>query len=638
MKIKTNAPRKGAFFGIREKGQIMDKRQIAAILTAGIMVFSTAGCTLYQRDATDSKSSLHYYVNDLDKEAFVENYYWNGTESGLAIDIPDDINGNRITALGGFFGTGVPARFSVSTDKGAQELGYYYDQYAFQATDKENSEYKELVFDIDIGSNVGKLMFENGCRIRYSDDNGTSIYYEVVYNVTCSDKNETYYAKDGKLYLRADDSLVELDYPDGNVNGAIVSGTIAESTEVPEIMTSEITEQTTTTAETAADTTVSGTGISLSEGTPAEDIGMGMWLVDVADVNEQYYLYFDGMGSGMKEKQEYEYSEPFTYSIADGIMTIEFASTEQPQTVQVTDFGNGYLMLEWESDRHIEYMSYLGGFDFDWFDYYTNRELTEMAAAYLSNNFDGMVLGDTFRYFDAEDNVVIVQGDGETDDVKFVIDRFTAKGSLFMYGEEYAVDLANMQYGETITPAPWSPAVIQRQVMFDEGKPLGVMFLGMPYMSGPYAPHEPIYNGIFQNAGAVDAFDWIMDLPADRVIKTVRGKEMYLIVPFDEAAEVTVSEMLYDDETYSSYPDETLYHSTDGEPFIVVCNADRRRSDVLVTIRDSSGNTYEWYPGVEIEDKLDGDYLSLYDFEEIVYDFTDYRMVNGYYTSEDAVG
>ena len=612
----------------------MNKRRIAAILTAGIMVFSTAGCTLYQRDATDSKSSLHYYVNDLDKEAFVENYYWNGTESGLTIDIPDDINGNRITALGGFFGTGVPARFKVSTDKGAQELGYYNDQYAFQATDKENSEYKELVFKLNIGGNVSKLMIEDGCRIRYSDENGTGIYYEVVYNVTCSDKNETYYAKDGKLYLRADDSLVELDYPDGNVNGAIVSGTIAEATEAPEIMTSEITEQTTTTAETAADTTVSGTGISLSEGTPAEDIGMGMWLVDVADANEQYYLYFDGMGSGMKEKQEYEYSEPFTYSIADGIMTIEFASTEQPQTVQVTDFGNGTLALEWESDWHIEYMSYLGGFGFDWFDYYTDRELAEMAAVYLDNQYDGMVLGETFKYYGADNDVVIVQGDGETDDVKFVIDRFTAKGSLFMYGEEYAVDLANMQYGETISPAPWSPAVIQRQVMLDEEKPLGVMFLGRPYMAEPYAPHEPIYNGIFQNAGAVDAFDWIMDLPADRFIKTVRGKEMYLIIPFDEAAEVTVSEMLYDDETYSSYPDETLYHSTDGEPFIVVCNADRRRSDVLVTITDSSGNTYEWYPSVEIEDKLDGDYLSLYDFEGIVYDFTDYGLLNGYYTGK----
>mgnify|MGYP007069935896 CR=1 FL=1 len=535
------------------------------------------------------------------------------------------------------FGTGVPARFKVSTDKGAQELGYYYDQYAFQATDKENSEYKELVFKLNIGGNVSKLMIEDGCRIRYSDENGTSIYYEVVYNVTCSDKNETYYAKDGKLYLRTDDSLVELDYPDGRVNGAKVSGSLAEATEAPEIMTSEITEQTTTTAETAADTTVSGTGISLSEGTPAEDIGMGMWLVDVADANEQYYLYFDGMGSGMKEKQEYEYSEPFTYSIEDGIMTIEFASTEQPQTVQVTDFGNGTLALEWESDWHIEYMSYLGGFGFDWFDYYTNEELKGMERAFYENLLGEDTLVVDEEYFDADDNIVTEMHNHADEKVTFVIDRYTASGTMIISDSVIAADLTDMYYGEPVVPAPWSPAVINRQVMLDSEKPLGVMFLGSPYLLADYTPGDPVYNGIFHGSGADNAFgDWIYELPADRFVRTVRGREMYLIIPFDEAAEVTVTEMLYDSQTYSQYPDETLYHSTDGEPFMIVCNPDDRRSDVLITINDTKGGVYEWSPGVMTG--AGGEYQALYDFDGTVYDFTDYRLVNGYYTAEDAAG
>ena len=49
---------------------------------------------------------------------------------------------------------------------------------------------------------------------------------------------------------------------------------------------------------------------------------------------------------------------------------------------------------------------------------------------------------------------------------------------------------------------------------------------------------------------AVDSPAWVAELPADRFVRTVRGREMYLIIPADKDSTVTVREMLYDKEHF----------------------------------------------------------------------------------------
>ena len=361
-----------------------------------------------------------------------------------------------------------------------------------------------------------------------------------------------------------------------------------------------------------------------------------MWLGGVADTSTEHYWYFDGIGKGIMGEQAYDHKVPFTYSFGENELSILYEDSGNSATAHLTDLAEGKALLEWE-DGSIEYISYLGGFGFDGFDYYTNDELTDMERAFYENLLGEDTLVVDEEYFDADDNIVTEMRNHADEKVTFVIDRYTASGTMLISDSVIAADLTDMYYGEPVVPAPWSPAVINRQVMLDSEKPLGVMFLGSPYLLADYTPGDPVYNGIFHSSGADNAFgDWIYELPADRFVRTVRGREMYLIIPFDEAAEVTVTEMLYDSRTYSQYPDETLYHSTDGEPFMIVCNPDDRRSDVLITINDTKGGVYEWSPGVMTG--AGGEYQALYDFDGTVYDFTDYRLVNGYYTNEDAAG
>lgn len=603
----------------------------AVMLTAGIMVTALAGCTTYNDDELD----IHY--SDYKQDAFVSKYSWNGSRDSMTIDIPDTFKGYEINSLGGFFSTGVPAYFTVDIDSDGNKLGFSkvigYNEF------DPDAGYEELVFTLNLGANVTGIMADENSLLRCRGDNG-DIYYEVVYTVNCPKENLVFYSKEGRLYRKSDDELIDLPYPDGRVNvqeealkDVQTAGTSESTTSAaPE---QEIQEQT---SESAAQTTTEEeqTVPDIDTDAVEYELAAGMWLGGVADMSTEHYWYFDGFGEGIMGEQAYDHKVPFTYSSGENELSVLYEDTDTPVTAHLTGLAEGEAVLEWE-DGSIEYISYLGGFGFDWFDYYTNEELRDMESTFYENLLGEDTLVVDEEYFDADDNIVTEMHNHADEKVTFVIDRYTASGTMLISDSEIAVDLTDMYYGEPVVPEPWSPAVINRQVMLDTGKPLGVMFLGTPYLLTDYTPGDTVYNGIFHGSGADNAFgDWIYELPADRFVRTVRGREMYLIIPFDEAAEVTVTEMLYDSETYSEYPDETLYHSTDGEPFIIVCNPDDRRSDVLITIKDTKGGIYEWYPGVMTGDS--GEYQALYDFDGTLYDFTDYRLVNGYYTAGDAAG
>lgn len=112
------------------------------------------------------------------------------------------------------------------------------------------------------------------------------------------------------------------------------------------------------------------------------------------------------------------------------------------------------------------------------------------------------------------------------------------------------------------------------------------------------------YLGWFEEAGSVQS--WLQEqcpialeespfvslIPEDRIIGT--GGEMYCIVPADADASVTVSLMLDGTEDVR----EVLYQAESGEPFLLMCNAGGFYPDTRVTLTDSTGEEFTWYPQI----------------------------------------
>ena len=63
-----------------------------------------------------------------------------------------------------------------------------------------------------------------------------------------------------------------------------------------------------------------------------------------------------------------------------------------------------------------------------------------------------------------------------------------------------------------------------------------------------------------------DWYDIAMDVPDERVVDIRGGKQLYLILPLDAEATVSVVHLSDDEENL-------IYHSETGEPFLLRCNA-----------------------------------------------------------------
>lgn len=101
--------------------------------------------------------------------------------------------------------------------------------------------------------------------------------------------------------------------------------------------------------------------------------------------------------------------------------------------------------------------------------------------------------------------------------------------------------------------------------------------------------------------------DIAMEIPDERVVEIIGGQELYLILPMDADATVSVVHLSDDEENL-------IYHSETGEPFLLRCNAIlspweedpylsdfeevREPFDCRVFIEDSVGNVLFWNPYV----------------------------------------
>ena len=206
-------------------------KRIVCILTIIAMIFILAGCTEYHYDQMGDFGIGYSASNN---KAYVGGYSYDLTKSSTDIVIPEEYNGIPITKLGGYFGLGVPTPFGVDfvhesfPDYESVELiSSPKIDMIYDIIDVKKTEIIYIDFTIYVSKNIEEFVYTslNRCTfVEYSSECECSeeefceicegglertITYIPRFYINCDEDNKVFYASEGKLYKRADSSLVE---------------------------------------------------------------------------------------------------------------------------------------------------------------------------------------------------------------------------------------------------------------------------------------------------------------------------------------------------------------------------------------------------------------------------------------------
>lgn len=170
-------------------------------------------CLYYNE--TIKENNIYFECNSLANCAYVSSCVWDGKDEHRDIVIPDEVNGKTVSRLGGFSGRGVPGPFMISfphsyyLKKDGQQISYCMEESTLSDNDFEY-DIKSVAFTLHIGKELNKIV-DIDMDTYYPKERGANkvtFYHPVVY-VLCDKENKTFYSRDGKLYYKSNDKLVE---------------------------------------------------------------------------------------------------------------------------------------------------------------------------------------------------------------------------------------------------------------------------------------------------------------------------------------------------------------------------------------------------------------------------------------------
>ena len=186
-------------------------KKLLVALVSILLLFSLCSCCLYYDSHGITENSLEIHYATTIKKAFLGDYYWDGSEEGKTIIIPETFEGCTITAFGGSFGRGVPSPFCVVFTDETKELlrpdAFRWDMNYLDNIKDYNVEY--IHFNLHISQYIEEIHEVNFDKYHVARYGMVPMVYVITFNVTCDENNKTFYAKDGKLYYRENDALVE---------------------------------------------------------------------------------------------------------------------------------------------------------------------------------------------------------------------------------------------------------------------------------------------------------------------------------------------------------------------------------------------------------------------------------------------
>lgn len=190
---KTGARRGGRFRAL----------QLFIVVILAVEALCISGCSLDYTDQADMGAFSLAYGK---RQAFINEYRWDGSEENRVIRIPEEYEGRKVTALGGYFGRGLPMPFYIDMQEvygnGKTESDWGSQDYT---VDADEIIYED--FTLILGAGIKDVEYVIA-TVKFKDENAVVAVVPRVY-VVCDENNKTYYSQDGKLYHRQDGTLVE---------------------------------------------------------------------------------------------------------------------------------------------------------------------------------------------------------------------------------------------------------------------------------------------------------------------------------------------------------------------------------------------------------------------------------------------
>lgn len=221
---QTPPPDDGAAVRALARGWKRRRRRavwLGALLAGAVLVLAgalwlwlaLAGGSFGFRPAADGDAQytgeIQYYYNPVSRRCFAAAVRWDSEAQRMDVTVPDTLFGYPVTALGGWYGRGVPTRF------GLQLPAEWTVWESFDAAPDEDpaaaypeAQVVELPVSLHLGENVSQLALTGPDGYVGLDADGRLTVWLVRWDITCAAENETFYAENGRLYTRADGACV----------------------------------------------------------------------------------------------------------------------------------------------------------------------------------------------------------------------------------------------------------------------------------------------------------------------------------------------------------------------------------------------------------------------------------------------
>ena len=191
-------------------------KRIFGLLLLVTIISSFCGCSLLYDYESYAVGLFDVGYSSALNNAFLGTYNWDGTEENMNVVIPESYNGIKITELGGYFGRGVPSPFTISPTEDALNVlceNATEWQYVSDTANIDNYNVQYLRFKLNVSKYISEVenFYSGDIIVAKYTENGEVKYnaYVLTCYVTCDADNEKFYSKDGKLYLKETDTLVE---------------------------------------------------------------------------------------------------------------------------------------------------------------------------------------------------------------------------------------------------------------------------------------------------------------------------------------------------------------------------------------------------------------------------------------------
>ena len=185
------------------------KPVLAFLLIVTFLLLFT-GCPDYTESEAELVGNIKYCNSHDGKTALVYSVVWDGNEENTVFEIPDTYNGKDLVSMGAKV-TG----FRVESDS----QYWFYNQKIGSNSETEQVnvdmsavEMKDIVFTLKIGKNIREIRAAYSQRVPsylvFKRESGF-VMYRVLFNIECPEDNKTFYSRDGKLYKRSNDELLD---------------------------------------------------------------------------------------------------------------------------------------------------------------------------------------------------------------------------------------------------------------------------------------------------------------------------------------------------------------------------------------------------------------------------------------------